>query len=497
MADDPVAAGADALDRAAKKRRERAEEERDAAFKRVSKEIGEGADVRPEDVFPKAITLEDALQELVFLGDGAAVSSLKTPKVALTFDQFQKLTAASRMPAPGRDGRSTVRPVASVWLEHGNRITVHTRTFAPGCGRITRSPEGFLALNLWHPPAPIEAPADWPERASHFLQHVYYLIPDDDLRGRFLDWLAHVEKHPGELPHHHYLMVANAHGIGRNLLASWLARVWAGTVALSVDLTSILRGGWNSDLSCKTFAVVDELHEVSAGDRTSVYRAAENLKSLVTREEFTVNPKYGRTHREFNRIRWLLLSNHDGALFLDERDRRFVVVRNPDQPQSAEYYAAQYARCNDPLFIASIRQMLRERDLEGFSCGWRPPMNQAKKDVVMAGKSDADIAVTEFSQWWPGPVAAASDLRRFVFGGDDDDRTSRRESASLQHSASRAGMKPLNRRIRIAGVRERVWSLRDHEAWSAASNSKVASDVETARKAAKDLEAREVAESIA
>jgi hypothetical protein len=64
MADDPVAAGADALDRAAKKRRERAEEERDAAFKRVSKEIGEGADVRPEDVFPKAITLEEGVSTI-------------------------------------------------------------------------------------------------------------------------------------------------------------------------------------------------------------------------------------------------------------------------------------------------------------------------------------------------------------------------------------------------------------------------------------------------
>jgi hypothetical protein len=99
-----------------------------------------------------------------------------------------------------------------------------------------------------------------------------------------------------------------------------------------VDLPGLTRGGLNGDMSCKLLAQVDELNEVAAGDRGGIYRAAESLKALVTRETSKINPKYGRQQIELNCVRWLLFWNHDSALYLDEHDRRFVVIRNPETP---------------------------------------------------------------------------------------------------------------------------------------------------------------------
>ena len=466
------------------------EEARDAAFRELSKRIGDASDIEPGDLLPRLWTLDEMLAEFVFLGDGAQVALRGDPRTAVAFGHFELRTAASVRKIPSGNPRL----VARYWLEHPRRVTVHTLTFAPGAPEICRSPDDHIALNLWRPGPPIEAPENWPEHAGEFLRHLCYLAPLDEERGLFLDWLAHLEQRPGELPHFHYFFIANTHGIGRNLLSAWLARVWRGYVALGVDLPALTAGGFNGCLSRKLLAQVDELNEVATADRGSIYRAAEALKSLLTRERTLINPKYGRQHVEFNAMRWLMFSNHDSALYLDERDRRFCVVRNPDTPKSADYYAEMYRRCDDPGFIASVRKLLAERDISTFNPGKLPAVNQAKADVIAAGRSDIDQAMLELAAWWPGEVVTATDIRRFVFPGvDDDEREARRESGALRHAAGRAGMRPLDRRIRIGGKLERVWTLRNPDTWAIAKPGKVASAIVEARCSARQKESSEAA----
>ena len=98
-------------------------------------------------------------------------------------------------------------------------------------------------------------------------------------------------------------MIATTHGIGRNWFASVLARVWSGSVALAVDLSGLIRGGFSGRLSSKLLAQVDELHEVAAGDRFGTYKAVEVLKSQMTQEVRVINPKFGRQLDEYNSLR--------------------------------------------------------------------------------------------------------------------------------------------------------------------------------------------------
>jgi hypothetical protein len=157
-----------------------------------------------------------------------------------------------------------------------------------------------------------------------------------------------------------------------------------------------------------------------------------------------------------------------------------------------------YRRCADPGFVASVRKLLAERDISTFNPGRLPAVNQAKADVIAAGRSDIDQAMLELAEWWPGEVVTATDIRRFVFPGvDDDEREARRESAALRHAAARAGMKTVDRRIRIGGKLERVWTLRNHEAWKSSTPSKVASAIKEARLCARTKENSEAANEAA
>ena len=92
-----------------------------------------------------------------------------------------------------------------------------------------------------------------------------YLFGDD--ATRFLDWLAHIEQRPGELPHHGWLHISPEHGTGRNWLASVIARLWKGYVAPNFDLSGMLRTGFNGALSRKLIAIVDEIREGGSGAR--------------------------------------------------------------------------------------------------------------------------------------------------------------------------------------------------------------------------------------
>lgn len=86
----------------------------------------------------------------------------------------------------------------------------------------------------------------WEAKAdiSLFLDHVTYLFADETERNTFLDWLAHLEQAPGELPHYGWLHVAHHTGCGRNWLASVLSRVWRAYVA-NVDLPTLLDSPYN------------------------------------------------------------------------------------------------------------------------------------------------------------------------------------------------------------------------------------------------------------
>lgn len=198
-----------------------------ARFRQQSKVIGEGPS--EGDCMPPVFSLPEMLEQMVFISDGSQVAWRKDPRLVWSFADFENLTAASvvRKANAGRPEK-----VCNVWRRDPLRVTVHARTFRAGAGFFCRSPQDVLAINTWREPPRMTPPKDWQNRAKPFLDHLAYLVPETADQAFLLDWLAHLEQHPGVLPHVHVLMYTPRHGIGRNWLSSVLARVWAGSVAL-------------------------------------------------------------------------------------------------------------------------------------------------------------------------------------------------------------------------------------------------------------------------
>lgn len=412
------------------------------------------------------MTLDDMLGNAVWIADGSQVGFIDNPQQLLAFRDFTGLTAASTTQLEGVNGK--VRDIANalLWKKSFLRKTVGTRTFYAGAGAVCRDPDGRVALNSWRPIPRAGSGLG----AKPFLDHVSYLISDDIEREAFLDWLAHIEQQPGILPHYGYLHVGKATGTGRNFLASLFARVWRGYIAPNVDLPELLASAYNGQLAGRVLAIVDEVQEGGGEGR---YRHANRLKSLVNAEFRDINPKYGRQYREHNSCRWLVFSNHDNALPINDTDRRWRVLRHDREPRSPTYYTALYARLRDAEFVNAVGVFLRDRDISRFNPGERPPMNEAKRVVVDASKSAVVQYAEQMVALWPADVVTNRDISRVLSGDEqtDDDPTPAMRLALRELNAV-----PAPNPFTARGRRGRGWIIRNHWRWETAPSGEVASE---------------------
>jgi primase-polymerase (primpol)-like protein len=417
--------------------------------------IGEGSNEFPT---AEVLTGDEMLARYVYVAEGKRILDQKNPRRIFTLDEWKGLYKASEttfevegeFTLAGKPKTKTVE-TSRLWEKHPARREVDTVTFRPGHQEVTEDPEFKRAANTWRPVVRTAVPGD----PSLFLQHVDYLFGED--ASRFLDWLAHIEQKPGELPHTGWVHVSPFQGTGRNLVSCILCRVWPGYVAASFDLTKALRTGFDGRLSRKLLAVVDEINE---GGSAARWENSEALKTLVTSEHRTINPKYGHESLEFNACRWLMFSNHTSALPLTGEDRRFNVVRNAKPPMRPAYYARLYALKDDAGFIAGVAHLLQSRDLSRFSAGAHAVMNEAKRDMVAASQSEADDILAELVASHPADVISNAALGPLLTGQSFGKLTPHH-----RHAMNRAGLQPYRKAIRIPSGVCKLSILRNHSIW--------------------------------
>lgn len=459
--------------RAARRAIEEAQGEDDVARRQAQRErtrrIGDGSDVVPKS---EIYSVPDMVERFVFIKDGSQVADRWRPQSVLSLADFRNATSGSKHMIVKPDGGLKHLQASEVWLGHQDRLEADALTFRAGAGPMTELPDGpGAALNLWAPPIRATAPPNWEKLASIFVGHVGWLWGEHT--DAFLDWLAHIEQQPGKLPHFGWLHISRIHGKGRNWISSVLARLWRGNVAASLDLMAVLEGGFNNRLSRCVLAVVDEINE--GGNQS--YRHAQTLRQIVTAEHREINPKYGRMRVEWNAARWLLFSNHTGAIPLGDDDRRFYVVDHDGPPRDVAYYKHLYDVLEEPDLIASVAEFLKRRDIARFNPGERPPTTAAKAALIKLNQSEEDALLQELVKRWPVDVISASELNGLLGSYGVSGRSNR-------HAMDRHGIVKL-RKIRTEFRTEAVYAVRKDADWVAATSDALRAEISRATDAMK------------
>lgn len=412
--------------------------------------IGAGTDTpQPNPI----MSLEEMLSELVFIEDGSEVGFLSHPRRVVKLADLKTSLAGSITMVEDAKGNPRAKKTLELWADNPEKMVVHGKTFQPGHGTLAKDPNGKDCLNSWRPIKRDESAFDAGLYAV-FVDHVEYLLGED--APRLLDWLAHIEQRPGELPHTGWCLISKTPGTGRGWLSSVLARVWRGHVAVGVDLPGILDGGYTGILSQKLLVTVDELREASGTGR---HHAAQRLKSIITESERKINPKYGRESLEPNCARWLMFSNHIGALPIENDDRRIEVVRCDAKPKTEDHYTRLYGMLSNARFIESVAVGLARRDISAFNPGAHAKRTEARQAMVDAGKTEWQLAVEEMFEESARDVVTKEEIRSLV----DSVRIGSTE-AQLAHIIEDAGGEILRKRQKM-GRREYFVVIRNHERW--------------------------------
>lgn len=383
------------------------------------------------------------------------------------FKNMQKGNMAQHPTRRNRRDEPVLVEAADLWLADHERQCVREAMYAIGRPRFITTPNGDLAVNLWSPTKRLRVEAD----ITLFHQHIAFLLPNYEDRERFLDWLAHCEQKPQELPHHGWLMWTEQFGIGRNWMASVLTRVWQGEVAPSLDLVALLGGSFNNAISCKRMAVVDEIH---IGTNNSLFTMAARLRQLMTEEIRVINPKYGKMTSEYNTTRWLIFSNHDDALPIPGDDRRFEVVRNPDQVQHEDYYAKLYRSLDDPEFIAGVAHFLAVRDISNYNAGARPRMTAAKQHIIETSMPQVERDARDTLNEWKAAGIKLFCMNDLILASGADHA----QTKAFHHIAKRLKVITIGR-VKFGGKVERLACV-DKDAELAFASG--AADLETEKK---------------
>lgn len=419
-------------------------------------------DVNSGYVMPQNVTLAQLLEHFVYITDGSMVAELTAGYAGfLKLSDFRNNTAPSKqLVKDEKTEKESMVPVASLWMKSPERKTVTTRTFAAGRDVICADPNFRKAVNLWRPiqRRPVKQTV-LNGLIKPFLSQVKYLFADE--AEPFLDWLAHIEQKPGELPHYGWLHIADHTGTGRNWLASVFARVWRGYVAPNVDLPELLESSFNGQLAGKVLAMSDEVQE---GGNAS-YRIINKMKSLVNAETRFVNPKYGTQYTEWNSVRWLVFSNHLNAIPINDTDRRWRVVHHEAAPQAPEVYEGLYGLLNMPEFINALGFWLSQRDISGFKPGERPPMTAAKMKVLSAVKTDVQMMAEQIRDHWPSDLISNRDAALVLSSGEGDGKHISSLNAHMRRTLSEIGAIPSPKAVKVGGKMQRFQILRNADRW--------------------------------
>lgn len=266
-------------------------------------------------------------------------------------------------------------PAAPVWLRWPFRRSVTKVTYEPGQPKITENNE----FNQW--PGwgckPVKG------NVKPFLQLVDFLFADMEKNAKewFLDWLAFPIQNPGVKMFSAVLVWGVVQGTGKSLIGYSMGQVYGKNFKEIKDEN--LEGGYTSWAENKQFIMGDEI----SGSDNRQY--ANTLKRLVSQRTVEINVKYIPEYDVPDCINYYFTSNHGDAFFLEDTDRRYVVVEVTGMPLEEQFYT-DYDKWlwKDGGPSALFHWLLERKISSTFNPAAAGPRTKAKERMIQSGKGD-------------------------------------------------------------------------------------------------------------
>lgn len=176
--------------------------------------------------------------------------------------------------------------------------------------------EGTATVNIWEKPAYRQL-AGTP--GSAFDKFIAYVIPKEQDREVFLNWLAWTLQNEGKKPSWAVLLYSEKQGTGKSTLTDLMKALFGDKNTGRTNGVGKLVGRFNKEILENKLVIVEEV-EVKRGSPQ-----ANSLKSLITENSTMVEAKGLPAYVEDIYCAFIMTTNHL-PLWLEESDRRFFIL---------------------------------------------------------------------------------------------------------------------------------------------------------------------------
>jgi len=388
--------------------------------------------------------IDELNREFAWDQDNMAIYSIDQGRYVLK-DRFLTQYGNRSITVEGSKGPKSV-PLGKTWLVNPKRRDVPRIEMEPG--QPPTLPDG--GINSWRGLACEPTEGD----VAPFLELLEWLFTDPRERKYILLWIALLVQKPGAKFNVALVIWSRNQGTGKSLLFETIGELFderhyavVGQEVFTSQFTD-----WQSD---KVMVICDE---ISGTDKRST---ADRIKGWVTASKNPINIKYSPAFPQPNRIKYVFLSNHADALYLDETDRRFFVSEATSERLSDEF-SADYVS-----WRASGRAALLDYLLKVDTAGLNPtapaPVSHAKTEMIQDNKSDLERWLDEdLSEKRTQGTALVS--AEELSGRYSNERDTRCSSKAVSNALRKRQIPRISTQARLkAGGRRRVYALQDVE----------------------------------
>lgn len=271
--------------------------------------------------------------------------------------------------------------IAQLWIQSPKRREHVRLAYCPGQPEVTDNNE----YNLW------KGWGSVPKKGSIkvFIDAVKIIFNNDKvLIPWFLDWVAYPIQKPGAKMLTGVLLQSVEHGTGKSSIGMCIGAMYGSNYKLIDD--DQLSGGFNEWAVNKQFILGDE---ISGKDKRG---EADKIKNLITREDVTLNRKYQPSYSVKDCMQYLFTSNHVDALSIDLEDRRvfvYQILRGMGLSLEMGIALENFRKGSGTAHL--LYYFINEHQIsKGFDHRARPPMTQAKADLIDHSLTDIERFLT-------------------------------------------------------------------------------------------------------
>ncbi|MRA47248.1 DUF5906 domain-containing protein [Acinetobacter pittii] len=192
-----------------------------------------------------------------------------------------------------------------------------------------------------------------------------------------LKWLAYPLQNQGSKMATSILMHGEIQGAGKSLFFGKVMREIYGKYCVTLGQNG-LESIYTDWAEQKLYCIFEEIF-----NNKSKYGMMGLIKHMITGETIRIEKKFMSGYEQSNHINCVFLSNDTQPLPLEEKDRRFLVVKPCGKLDDELKH--EVLQCIDSTGIDAFYTFLLQLPLDGFTTHTEPPFTDAKRDIIQYG----------------------------------------------------------------------------------------------------------------